>query len=1011
MTGLNFARRGRLPPAAFVAVMLVVTACARPVLGQAAPLALTNHKSGISVSLSGSNGGDWAVERTYHDEEIADQILYMKSSVNISLAHNANNTVEIDSAAKIPHVLGTTVPAGAPNGGEIRYKIDRDQQAHLYCGPSGALPPFAVAYVTPFNFDTLTYSDSAQTPVLGKIGDNGLPYGRSPMATKDRFCYGLRDAFGNEWHVLIYWDNDVPLCSALGVDGGRAEGSDGYCVPVCVNPLTPIIQLAADGSDQYYTTPLKTYHIPKIWDRTTYLTSGVQISFVNLTNSAAVMYHVDGGAWRTWSGAPLAAEALFSGANTSHVLEAKCGPSGAALSRAIVFNPSYPAPAEHHGYLLWADETERQALVHKLNNVQPFKVSYQNCFRSDSWVQGLPASLTDRRGVWRCWPGLVGNALSNALVLAVEGPKTPAGSIVAPALKQRLLWMSRLEPIGFECHIDTITPAKDYLSELGQTEELWVDAAIAYDIAAGFYRSAQHSGGLTPVEEILARDGLAKVAKTLLQFRDNCSACNGGGDTHWALGYELSLAAIALAMPTYKTPYYGVSGGDRQTINDLADGSGKYWNPFPDQGATWYAAATDPWIARPGYPNNVYSFRSDYEITDDGWWSGANDLVGAPCNSGGGSDRYVTGPNGTMLADVQYGGLANAECRVEPQEMNGYENPFVERIAVVDFMRRIKGDTTQAQCVTHYLRRRLTHGAVTVTWNPKTKIYTPDAPRVETAVYCFNRHYEFASLPGPVSLVGRFLSDLNAYYGISGAIDQAAHDRIDNDTRKVFYEAYGLALCEDPATLPAHAPEQNHPPVVKPLFKYVVKPGEPCVKYVLACDPDCDPLTITVSDLPNGATWDPQGRVIKWTPTANDAGVHIVTVTADDGKAATARPFAMIVKADAGSGRTPAAPTHVTAAMTFNRSAVVLNWTKPSGVAVAAYAIYRDGILWATAPADATSWTDSELIIPSSKTLYNVSLWATNGAESSATAATPQILEVILAPAAKPKSRLEPERQ
>ena len=60
---------------------------------------------------------------------------------------------------------------------------------------------------------------------------------------------------------------------------------------------------------------------------------------------------------------------------------------------------------------------------------------------------------------------------------------------------------------------------------------------------------------------------------------------------------------------------------------------------------TWYAAATDPWIARPGYPNNVYSFRSDYEITDDGWWSGANDLVGAPCNSGGGSDRYVTGPN------------------------------------------------------------------------------------------------------------------------------------------------------------------------------------------------------------------------------------------------------------------------------------------------------------------------------------------------------------------------------
>ena len=984
MIGPNFVRHGRL-----VAGMLLMAAFA-PSVSAAAPLPLTNHKSGISVSLSGSNGADWAVEMTYHDEEIADQILYVKSSVNFSLAHNANNTLEIDSASKLPHVLGTTVPKDAPNGGEIRYKIDRDQQAHAYCGPGGSLPPFAVAYAAPFNFDTLTYSDAARTPVLGKIGDNGLPYGNSPQATKARFCYGQRDAFGNEWHVLTYWDNDVPLCSALHVDGGRAEGSDGYCVPVCVNPLTPIVQLTAGGSAQYYTTPLKTYHIPKIWDRTTYLTSGVQISFVNLTNSAAVMYRVDGGAWQTWSGAPLLTEALFSGSNSSHVLEAKCGDSGAALSRAIVFKPDYPAPAEHHGYLLWADEAERQALIHKLKNVQPFKISYENCFRSDSWVQGLPGKLTDQRGVWRFWPGLVGNALSNALVVAVEGPETP----VAPLLKQRLLWMSRLEPIGFECHIDEITPAKDYLSELGQTEELWVDAAVAYDIAAGFYRSTQDPGGLTPIEEILVRDGLAKVAKSLLQFRDNYSATNGGGDSHWPLGYELSLAAIAMAMPTYKTPCYGASGGDRQTINDLHDVNGKYWNPFPDQGATWYAAATDPWIARPGYPNNVYSFRSDYLITDDGWWAGANDMVGAPCNAGGGSDRYVTGPNGTKLVDVLYGDMANAECRVELQEMNGYENPFVERIAILDCMRRIKGDTTQAGCVTNYLRRLLTNGAVTVTWNPKTKIYTPDAPRVEPAVCTFNHHYEFASLPGPMGLVNRFLSDLKAYYGISGAIDKATHDRIENDTRKIFYEPYGLILCEDPATLPPHAPERNHPPVVKPLFKYVVKPGEPCVKYVVACSPDCNPLKITVSGLPDGATWDPEARVIKWMPTANDAGVHVVKVTADDGKAATTRPFAMIVKADAGSGRTPAAPANVTAALTADKSAVVLNWTKPSDVAVAAYAIYRDGILWASAPADATAWTDSELILPSSKTRYYVSLWAVNGAESSATTAAPDIIEV-----------------
>ena len=109
MVSLNFVRGGRL-----VAGILLVAAFA-PFVSAAEPLPLTNHKSGISVSLSGSNGVDWAVEMTYHDEEVADQILYVKSSVNFSLAHNANNTLEIDSASKLPHVLGTTVPNGAPN--------------------------------------------------------------------------------------------------------------------------------------------------------------------------------------------------------------------------------------------------------------------------------------------------------------------------------------------------------------------------------------------------------------------------------------------------------------------------------------------------------------------------------------------------------------------------------------------------------------------------------------------------------------------------------------------------------------------------------------------------------------------------------------------------------------------------------------------------------------------------------------------------------------------------------
>ena len=37
-----------------------------------------------------------------------------------------------------------------------------------------------------------------------------------------------------------------------------------------------------------------------------------------------------------------------------------------------------------------------------------------------------------------------------------------------------------------------------------------------------------------------------------------------------------------------------------------------------------------------------------------------------------------------MIPDIYDGDLANAECRVEMQEMNGDENPFTTRLAVLD---------------------------------------------------------------------------------------------------------------------------------------------------------------------------------------------------------------------------------------------------------------------------------------------------------------------------------------
>ena len=127
--------------------------------------------------------------------------------------------------------------------------------------------------------------------------------------------------------------------------------------------------------------------------------------------------------------------------------------------------------------------------------------------------------------------------------------------------------------------------------------------------------------------------------------------------------------------------------------------------------------------------------------------------------------------------------------------------------------------------------------------------------------------------------------------------------------------AYPLAMCLDPTQLAAHQAEPNHAPIIKPLFKHVVRPGEEIRKDILVTDPDCDTLTVTVQNLPTGAVYDQPNRRITWTPGAGDAGVHMATVSATDGQATTTRPFPMIVKADAPAGPIPAGPSNLTAAL------------------------------------------------------------------------------------------------
>jgi len=963
-----------------VSIVLVVrlASTAFAVGDPVSPRALTNRKAGIDVSLSGTNGTDWVVEHTYHDTAIADQLIYLKSNVNISLAHNVRNSIMKRDSTVLPPVIGIDGYDGMPDSGDegdIHYKIDRDMQCHLYTTKSGSIPSWAPIYSAPFNFDTLTYD--GMLAVLGTVGDNGADWGSTPRGSTERFGYGQNDAAGNEWHTLTYWDDDQPVYDSVSEDSHRQGASDGHWVYMCVNPITPVIQFNASGSEQYYTTPLKTYHVPKTWEQTTYLTSGVQIAFINLTNGDPVYWRVDGGEWQEFGSNNLVASEIFTTEDAPSLLEVKAGTAGTVLGRNIIMNPSFPGPNETHGYLLWADETERQAVIYKLANLQPFKISYSSYFLGD-WYQQTGQVFEDTRDGWRAGATQASLALSNAFAVAIDGPTVRAS--FAAVCKKRLLRAARLEAVGVEDDINRATPSKDYLNELGQTLQQFADAGVAYDMLAAHYRDTQDPDGMTPIEEIRIRDGLAEIAKTILQVRANWSYTSGAGDTHWAHGYELAFGIIASAMPTYKTPYFGVSGGDMTTINDLADGNGKYWNPFPDQGVTWYGCATDAGIDTPGHPNVRAPLRSEFQMSDDGYWMGPNNLVGD-------GDRYVTGPLGSRLVDVKYGGLANAENRVELIEMGGYESPFVDRIHVLDFIRRLKGHTNQL-CVTNYIRRRLVAGYIPLSWDSGSKTYSKQEPRAIGSMCAFNNHYEAAPLQSSIDLMTNLLTNINRYYGI----EPGSYPPSTEQDRKALYNAYILALCADPGQLNPLGMWPNYAPIIKPTYKHVVKPGEQIYKQIIAMDPDDDLLTVSVSNLPGGALYDSPTRTITWTPGTGDAGVYMVTITADDGTTTTSRPFPIIVKPDAGSGPIPSGPTSVNA-MLGPDNEVILFWNAPGGVDVAYYVIYRDGSLHDVVDGSQTSYIDSD-VPTGSHTRYHLALYATSGAESSAAAADPAIISI-----------------
>ncbi len=170
--------------------------------------------------------------------------------------------------------------------------------------------------------------------------------------------------------------------------------------------------------------------------------------------------------------------------------------------------------------------------------------------------------------------------------------------------------LTRIDPVGLEQHQNFASIPSREIKDRGYytvgSRGRLLDLPFAYDLLIGTYRSDKNPEGITPIEDLFIRDSMARwIMFTLTEI--------GGYNPHvpgmWGRCRFIASQVMALAMPSYSTPYFGTSGvdGNRTVYRDL---------PFPSKGYTWKEIFIDESNDTPGYPDP--KFTADF----DGQWQG-----------------------------------------------------------------------------------------------------------------------------------------------------------------------------------------------------------------------------------------------------------------------------------------------------------------------------------------------------------------------------------------------------
>ena len=466
----------------------------------------------------------------------------------------------------------------------------------------------ATEFISPFNFANIDYNFDKST-VLGRTGSN-LPNPTSENRSSF-YHYGILDTIGEEWHTITVADDD-----SLFVNQSEHQASDGKIFYFVVDPKTPCLTIKTQGNGQFYTTPPKSYFIPKIHDQTTYISErdGEVLITLNDIYGNNIYYRIVSNpddptkAYKSANSSSLSLTQNDFSNGTQYLQYYYEGNKSYTKTRKIVRNPQHPSLSEEHGLLLFGNHENIELTKNKLK-VPYFSKPYSALKQYDFWNHKKAVETNYRSGHRNVWS----KQLDHAFVALMESNdfKGAYTKSFAETAKYMLLEHPRtIDPVGFELpHSFSGIPAKELHYRGYYDVKQIFGSAFAYDILISTYRSDQHPKGITPIEDYFIRDNLASFAHECLLWQGGYTGMFPG---MWGTSRLIGGILCTMTMPNYSTSYYGTSGFGGGNVDII-------YSPYPDTKLTWSDVFIyDNQEEQTEYPNLQYTNTIEDMFTEIG---------------------------------------------------------------------------------------------------------------------------------------------------------------------------------------------------------------------------------------------------------------------------------------------------------------------------------------------------------------------------------------------------------